>query len=365
MHSKIIVSLFAIFLLFSAIQTAVFAESTKNNESAAVTLEASNEVSLGKGYYEDAVKPGEELNYYFKLTNKDSKESAIVTVYASDAIPIEGGGRGYRAYNEKNSLVGTWIQNGAPKEYVLKPNSVKELNFKVKVPKNVKPGQHVGLIVMEQNFEPKDQKQPNEQEAVLMAKIRNIFGIQMVLNYDLANAIHQTDLVDFKVDTGDSGVAKVSGIYKNEGTILEKPVTKLTITNVDTGEVKYEGTQEAGSIYGGTEAGVPFLTNMVFGSGKYKLHFDFTIRPGDKTESKDFYWNVSSKEATTFREEARNLGKIEADNLTLNDWINNYPWLFYGVVPATVILVFIPLILLFRQRNQNKTTNRKEEIVNV
>jgi hypothetical protein len=98
------------------------------------------------GFFVLDARPGASLNGRVKVTNTGS--AGTVLLYGVDAATGATTGAVYRSRQEARVGVGRWVHVSEP-ELAIGPGQTKTVPFRVSVPANVSPGQHLGGIVAE------------------------------------------------------------------------------------------------------------------------------------------------------------------------------------------------------------------------
>ncbi|SER34256.1 protein of unknown function [Lentzea xinjiangensis] len=99
----------------------------------------------GRTQFDYVVEPGMRYDDHIAVRNLSEGE-LTVDLYAADAVNTATGGFDLLARDEPSPSVGTWISVTQPK-IVLKPRSTTVVPFRMTVPPDAEPGDHVGGLV--------------------------------------------------------------------------------------------------------------------------------------------------------------------------------------------------------------------------
>ncbi|BCB79220.1 hypothetical protein Pflav_056300 [Phytohabitans flavus] len=92
--------------------------------------------------FEYGLKPGEEVSDWVGVSNLGT-EPLKVSVYATDAFNAPDGGFALLPASEQPKDVGAWITLPR-KDYTVPVGKRVDIPFKVKIPANAEPGDHIG-----------------------------------------------------------------------------------------------------------------------------------------------------------------------------------------------------------------------------
>lgn len=99
----------------------------------------------GRARFDYVVEPGMRYDDHIAVRNLGEGE-LTVDLYAADAVNTATGGFDLLARDEASPSVGSWISVAEPK-IVLKPRSTTVVPFRMTVPPDAEPGDHVGGLV--------------------------------------------------------------------------------------------------------------------------------------------------------------------------------------------------------------------------
>lgn len=108
------------------------------------------------------LKPGEQTRDGVEVIN-NAPETKRILVYSVDSQTSSGGAFACAQAADKPLSVGTWIKLDQ-KEITLAPTAKQVIDFTIKAPKNVTPGEHNGCIVIQDT---QQQAAPNSNGIVL------------------------------------------------------------------------------------------------------------------------------------------------------------------------------------------------------
>jgi len=108
----------------------------------------------GRDFFIYTLKTGQQFGDTVGVSNL-GKETATFAVYATDARTTNDGSFSLLREEDKPKDVGTWITLGAT-QYTLDPGKRVDIPFKVVIPADAAPGDHVGAIVAQRINDPKN-----------------------------------------------------------------------------------------------------------------------------------------------------------------------------------------------------------------
>ncbi|MEC0167365.1 WxL protein peptidoglycan domain-containing protein [Paenibacillus graminis] len=320
------------------------------------TISPIKEVEEGRGYYREAVKPGDSRIYSFFVKNITDK-AINLSVYPADARPAQNGGRSFSDKIEKPSRVGSWITPAGPKAVVLQPGEIKEYRYTVHIPQKLQPGQYVGVVAAEELQPAVTAQAGNGQEAALAIDVLNRTGVQMVMEYKPEQAKHGMSIDAFAHDYLPTGQSQLTIKLSTTGSILEKPTGHIVVRNSQQ-QVLFKQDYAADSIYGGTTASMVYVV-----SGKlllpdtYSVTYEATF--SGQTISRTFNFTISEEQSQSAKASLADAGKIEVTE-TFGDWVMAHWWIVVCIVLFVVLLIIL-LICLFILLWRRKKKEKKEE----
>jgi hypothetical protein len=106
----------------------------------------------GRDYFIYTLKTGQLFGDTVGISNL-GKSTATFAVYATDARTTNDGSFSLMREEEKPKDVGTWVTLGAT-QYTLEPGKRVDIPFKLAIPADATPGDHVGAIVAQRIADP-------------------------------------------------------------------------------------------------------------------------------------------------------------------------------------------------------------------
>jgi hypothetical protein len=106
----------------------------------------------GRDYFIYTLKVGEVYGDTVAISNLGT-ETATFAIYATDAQNTDDGSFSLLREEDDPTDVGSWVEVGAT-QYTVEPGSRVDIPFKVTVPADVAPGDHVGAIVAQKIDDP-------------------------------------------------------------------------------------------------------------------------------------------------------------------------------------------------------------------
>ncbi|MEK5061047.1 hypothetical protein BK126_26395 [Paenibacillus sp. FSL H7-0326] len=319
-------------------------------------------VEQSTGFYRDTVSGGETKNYDFYLQNlKD--EPLEVWVYPADAKPGANGGKLFSGREEKLTAVGSWIEPSGPHKVSLGAREKQKLSFKVKVPEDIVPGQHVGVVAVEEFLDETDRQTPevNSTNAIMLIEKAQRMGVQIVLEHQVEQAKHEMSIDDFKHEYIANGYSQFTVKLSNKGTILERPNGLLQVRDAEGNGIfseSYNNQPKERSIYAGTTADMIYVVqDKVLLPGEYSAYFEANFS-GEKV-SKTFNFTVTEAEAQKSQDALNHAGILQKASFW--DWIQNN--LILAIVIGIIFLVFVIgfFLLLFLLLKKKKKEQDDEQ----
>jgi hypothetical protein len=354
-------------LLFSLTSATAFADNSIPSQHADLKFSATDQVSNGRGYYETEVTPGSTKSYDFTVTNVSASNLTFI-FYPSDCIPAQNGGKDFRGASDTNSVIGLWAKE-KQQTVSLNPGESKQLTINVEVPVNIDPGQYVMFGAIQE--EPKETPTAldvntgggTKQTLATAIKVVNKTGVQIVMDYNIANAKHALAVNSIKLNQQSSGTSELLFTEKNDGTILEKPKGKVTVLD-SSGKQVLQSDYSADSIYGGTTAQMSIPTNQVFPSGKYSTIV--TTEYQGKSKDQNFTFDVTKQEEQASVQKLADSGKIQYNPNSIPSLgsLKGILIIIAVVMLSLITAVVILAIWLFKSKKQklNKNTDSQGEV---
>lgn len=306
----------------------------------------------GLGYYRDTVTPGETREYKFYVKNL-LNEKLNLKIYATDPVPLQNGGKDFGAYNAGVTNAGTWLYPQGSKDITLGPQEMREYTYRASIPKDIAPGQHVGVVaVSEYNEFRGEAVATNIENTTLAPDIENQNGLWVVMDYKIDEAKHAMSINTFTHDYIASGESRFTVTLENRGTILEKPTGYIEVRD-SSKKVIFREEYEAGSIYYGTTANmVSIAQNQLLMPGEYEAYFEANFA-GQKE------WKLFKFTVTAEAKDEAQAAMEHYDKLEVTDGIPD--WLKYVLVIGGILILLL-LILLFWLLVKRKKGDIEERI---
>ncbi|MNB83933.1 hypothetical protein D3C75_307750 [compost metagenome] len=320
------------------------------------TISPVKTVEEGRGYYMDKVQPGDTNKYSFIVRNITNKPLEL-QLYPADALPAQNGGRSFSERAQKLRLVGSWISPQGTKSVRLKPNEERTFTYSVKVPKDIKPGQYVGVVAAEE-YQPAQTHSGNSTQATLAIDVLNRTGVQMVLEYKPEQAVHAMSIDAFAHDYIPAGNSRLTIDLSDTGTILEKPKGKIIVRD-SKNAVMYQSDYAADSIYEGTTANMVYVVNdKLLLPDTYSVYYEATF--SGKTISRTFYFTVTREQSELSKDALTEAGKIEV-NQTFEDWIWQHLWIIIVIILLFILILIIAVWLAFALSKRKKKDDESKQ----
>lgn len=294
----------------------------------------------GLGYYRDKVTPGEIREYKFYVKNL-LNEKLNLKIYATDPVPLQNGGKDFRSFNAGVTNAGTWLYPQGPKDITLGPQEMREYTYRVSIPKDLKPGQHIGVVAVSEFNEFQGKAvDTNIKNTTLAPDTMNQNGLWIVMDYKIDEAKHSMSINTFSHDYIASGESQFTVGLENKGTILEQPTGYLEIRD-SSKKVIFRSDYEAGSIYYGTTASmVSTAKNQLLMPGEYEAYFE-AVFAGQK-EWKIFNFTVTPEAKNEAQAAMEHYDKLEVTD-GIPDWLK-YVLVIGGILILVLLILFLWLL---------------------
>lgn len=200
------------------------------------------------------------------MTNP-SDEEVTALLYAADAIPAIGGGNDFTLPTDPDLGAAAWYTT-PDQTITLRPGETQRFLMKMRIPEHVQPGQYVSVIgvYMDPNRALKKATWGEEQSHTTMVYKA---GVQVVLNYRLAEAKLPEAIPHAATYAIDNGKAVFSVLLMNEGDSLSMPHLEVEITQQEGNKQVLAWEGAVGFIYAGTAAQVQMKLEQPLLQGAY------------------------------------------------------------------------------------------------
>lgn len=209
-------------------------------------------------YFTAVRNAGSKFVGHLQVTNS-SQESARLHVYGVDGLTGTTSGTVYANMDDPKKAVGKWI---TPERDIVRlaPKSSTVVDFTVKIPDGVEPGDHVGGVALESVDKPK-----SEGNFAVTEIIRVAVAVQIRIRGEAATSMEITNL-GLEALPGTQLPSVTVGI-KNTGRLLCKPKLAVTLAQGDNtlGTVN----RDLDTVLPGKEIPYPLAWGTALPAGKY------------------------------------------------------------------------------------------------
>jgi hypothetical protein len=241
-----------VFILLQYFSTVVYADSVSLDVNKDLIMVGDSSTNVNGGYYSVKAEAGDELSFKFYVQNL-SDQLTNFNVYPTDTLSSMNGGWNFMPSTYEPILVGSWFKERVtPGE--LQPGTEIEYTVHAKVPDNILPGQYIGAVALEYyKDDSSSSAKETETESVYKTSVRQIHGIEVVIDVQPQNASHSiiSDKVSYEAISEDKD--SINLYFRNNGTILESLKGNIRIADSEGVEV-FKTSYSTGSIYSGTES---------------------------------------------------------------------------------------------------------------
>ncbi|WP_145949521.1 WxL protein peptidoglycan domain-containing protein [Paenibacillus sp. Y412MC10] len=299
------------------------------------------------GSFHSHVKPGTAQTYTVTVRNSDSKKASTFYLYPTDVIPALNGGIGFKYYGEEVTGPGKWV-DVQPQKVTLKPNDSRNITFQVKIPENVKYGQYISYIAL-QEFKG-DAIVQDVGNSSLSTDITTKIGIQIISDYksDLAKSVLSFSRLDHQYLA--NGLLRLSSFVKNDGTILARPDVSIEVFDQDKNERVFGSSMKMGSVYGSTEAEGGFLiTDKFLPAGNYKVLLKGQWN--DQVFSKTFYFTLNKSDISKAQQSL-----VDQSMVTVVNHTSTWPLIVICIL--AIVIIFLLFFIILKRRSKKKDAER-------
>ncbi len=181
MLSRIIAVLLIFLGTVVACPTSSFAQDDENASQFSFSpVESKDPAVTEKGYFVYSVKPGGSTTGSVLLQNT-SKRPVIIELAVLDAETAQTGGSSFSATGATPKAVGRWVELAEPR-VTLQPDKQQEVQFSVRVPQSVKPGQYLAGITAYVSSKPSEAAKRNEGQACASVNVQTRYVIAVQVN---------------------------------------------------------------------------------------------------------------------------------------------------------------------------------------
>lgn len=315
-----------------------------------------------KGYFVYSLKPGRSATGSVLLHNT-SKRSVTVELATLDAETAQGGGSSFALTEATPKAVGRWVELTEPR-VTLEQGKQQEVQFSVRVPKSVKPGQYLAGITAYVPSEPTEAAERNEGQAGASVNVqtRYVIAVQVNVPGEQVPSLSISSVSLLEQPTG-----RYIGIaMKNDGGLLLKPSGSLTLTNSEGKEVLEEKIQ-MDTFVTGTETTYAVAMSQAVGPGKYSVEVNLTYAQGKAATYKG---GIEIKAPASSAQPAPQTGAEEGTQQGVSTDSRQagtrqqapsvtsgiQPWMVYGLGGLLLLVVVLLALNLLRGRTGKGTT---------
>jgi len=308
-----------------------------------------------KSYFILDAKPGDVIRDQIRVVNTGGR-TGTAYLYAVDATTGQTSGAVYLSRQSPKRDVGAWIRLSQSR-VTLAPGKNAVVDYTIRVPATVRPGDHLGGIVAENA-----QVQQSNGKGALQIKIKHL-TIDAVEVQLPGPAVAKVAATGVKAG-GEHGFQYVYVHLKATGTVMIKPAATLTVKN-SAGRVVAKRSVQLDTFLPGTEIDYPvLLPKQALSPGEYTA--DVRLRstknlvlgyrkaqaaPFDSTHT--FPFTVSSGEQTKVYSGAAPVTPNAKPTNTHSSKSNRLLVLVVAVLALLVIAVLGVLFLLLRRGRRN------------
>lgn len=272
MLSRIIAVILIALVTLVASPTSSFAQDDENASQFSFSpVESKDPAVTQKGYFVYSLKPGGSAAGSVLLQNT-SKRPVIIELAVLDAETAQTGGSSFSATGATPKAVGTWVVLTEPR-VTLEPDKQQEVQFSVRVPQSVKPGQYLAGITAYVPSKPSEAAKRNENQAGASVNVQTRYVIAVQVNVPGAQV---PSLTISSVSLLEQPTGRYIGIaMKNDGGLLLKPSGSITLTDSGGKQVLDEQIK-MDTFVTGTETTYPIALPANIRPGKYVVDVNLT-----------------------------------------------------------------------------------------
>ncbi|HKV57108.1 MAG TPA: DUF916 domain-containing protein [Ktedonobacteraceae bacterium] len=229
---------------------------------------------LTKSYFIFDGKPGIVEKNSIRVTNTGNIPGTA-NLYAVDATTAQTSGAVYLSKNSPRNDVGAWATLDA-QQVTLNPGQSQTVSFRVAIPGNARPGQHLGGIVAENAAQQTSTSTRNNNTFQVKVKTLTIVAIQVNLPGTPVEQLVATNIQS----GGDNGYQRILIGLGNSGNMMLKPSGSLQISNAQ-GQIVKNITLKLDTFLPQTSITYPVnITGQALGAGDYQATLTLTYGDG-------------------------------------------------------------------------------------
>src|SRR5438105_5266491 len=217
-------------------------------------------LAVTKSYFVLVARPGVVIADRIRIVNTGG-QTGTAYLYAVDATTGQTSGAVYLSRQSPKRDVGAWIRL-SPSSVALAPGKNAVVDYTIRIPATVRPGDHLGGIVAENS-----QVQQSSGTGALQIKIKHltIDAVEVQLPGPPVARVEPTAVKA----GGEHGFQYVYVHLKATGTVMIKPAASLTVES-SVGRVVAKRSGQPDTFASGTEIEYPFLLpKQALSPGKY------------------------------------------------------------------------------------------------
>lgn len=242
----------------------------------------SDRINPKLGAYVEEIVPGDIREYTVHITNPTDEEIPAL-LYVADAIPALDGGKDFTLPEDPDTGSAAWYRT-PDRSITLKAGETQSFTMEMQIPESVEPGQYVSVIGV------------YDQSMRELVERKN--GLQVVLNYKLAEAKSPEAVPYAAVYMQENGKAYLMVLLINEGGSLSEPEMSVRVKHQgDSSELLFERKSTINSIYSGTVAQISVELGWPLSPGSYVAEIKTML--ADRTKQKEFPFEVASEDDRT------------------------------------------------------------------
>jgi len=313
-------------------------------------------LSATKSYFILNAKPGDVIYDQIRVVNTGGR-TGTAYLYAVDATTGQTSGAVYLSRQSPRHDVGAWVRLSRS-SVTLAPGKDAVVDFTIRVPGLVRPGDHLGGIVAENA-----QVQQSSRKGALQIRIKHltIDAVEMQLPGRAVGVVRPTGVTP----GGEHGFQYVYVHLTSSGTVMIKPAASLTVRNA-AGRVVAKRTFQLDTFLPGTQIDYPvLLPKQALSPGTYtanvRLHStQNTIAGYRKTQAapfdvtRTFPFTISSREQTKVYSGAAPVVATANPSGSHPSKANGLLAVVVGVLALLVVAILGMLLVLVRRGRQVK-----------
>ena len=280
----------------------------------AITVKNPNPYTGNQSWFVYERKAGEVIEDTASLKNFGD-ETSTIDIYAIDASSTESGSYFLKFDNTNQTGIGQWTEV-SKKTIKIEPGARVDIPFKIKIPKDLQPGQYLGGIVAEDNHQETTNGQDTDKnKASSKANIRTRMGARIYLTIP-GETTEKVEFKNLQYSNGIGGKPYFTLDLVNSGNISYEP--KAIIDIYDQNGKPYDHLEkQLGTLTPNTTTTPKVQWNKELAIGQYK-----------------------AKVNVVFNKRFLNSNSMHASALTLNKEIS------FSIIPWNKILLAIFILLI-------------------